>query len=103
MPKKILSFMSYVFLKNFQDMFIFSHLSRIFKAWKFIFSFFRVLSFSRMRGNPVSENCTRQLSGITLYNQSNSRYLAIQAIPENDQNVSPTNQKTAGSKLGRTS
>ena len=25
-----------------------------------------------------------------------------QAIPENDQNASPTNQKTAGSKLDRT-
>ena len=28
---------------------------------------------------------------------------AIQAIPGNDQNASPTNQKTAGSKLERTS
>ena len=28
---------------------------------------------------------------------------AYQAIPGNDQNASPTNQKTAGSKLDRTS
>ena len=28
---------------------------------------------------------------------------AIQAIPGNDQNTSPTNQKTAGNKLDRTS
>ena len=29
--------------------------------------------------------------------------MRIQAIPGNDQNASPTNQKTAGSKLDRTS
>ena len=35
--------------------------------------------------------------------ESSVRILGYQVIPGNDQNKSPTNQKTAGSKLERTS